>query len=199
MNLTTPDNFRPLSVFCAATCMIAAFDGSALAVETPPGATSSKSSPPRSDKVAPLKIGAVVLGRDGSRIGTIEHIADDLVLVNTGAHVAPIARQSFGFTEVGPTINTTRSELDAMMDQQLAERAAKIASALLPGAEVVSIDQKLTATIAKVDYSQGRVVLKAPEGHVALRKEHFALDGEGRLMALFTADQIAETAQSVAK
>lgn len=140
----------------------------------------------------------MVLGRDGSSIGVIEQVAEDLVLVNTGTHQAPVARQSFGFTEAGITINTTRAELDAMMDRQLAERAAKIASSLMPGAKVVSIDDKLTATIEQIDYSKGRVVLKAPEGHVALRKEHFALNGAGRLMALFTAEQIEEAARSPA-
>lgn len=178
--------------------MIAAFDGPALAAQTPPAVTSPKSSPPPPGTEGPLKVGAVVLGRDGSSLGTIEHVADDLVLVNTGTHQAPVARQSFAFTEAGITINTTRSELDAMMDRQLAERAARIASSLLPGAEVVSIDDKLTATIAQIDYSKGRVVLKAPVGHVALRKEHFALNGSGRLMALFTAEQIAQAARSPA-
>ena len=195
MSLTTPEQFRPFRVLCAASCMIAAFEGPALAVENPPAATSSKSSP-RLDNTGPVKVGAVVLGRDGSSIGTIEHVSDDLVLVNTGTHQAPVARQSFGFTEAGITINTTRAELDAMMDRQLAERAAKIASSLMPGAKVVSIDDKLTATIEQIDYSKGRVVLKAPVGHVALRKEHFALNGAGRLMVLFTAEQIEEAARS---
>ncbi len=197
MSLTTPEQFRPFRVLCAASCMIAALEGPVLAVENPPATISSKSSP-RLDNTGPVKVGAVVLGRDGSGIGVIEQVAEDLVLVNTGTHQAPVARQSFGFTETGITINTTRAELDAMMDRQLAERAARIASSLLPGAEVVSIDQKLTATIEQIDYSKGRVVLKAPVGHVALRKEHFALNGAGRLMALFTAEQIEEAARSPA-
>lgn len=175
--------------------MMAAFEGPALAAQPLPASTTPKSLPPSSDTAGPFRIGAVVLGRDGSSIGVIEQVADDLVLVNTGTHQAPVARQSFGFTEAGITINTTRAELDAMMDRQLAERAARIASSLLPGAKVVSIDDKLTATIEQIDYSKGRVVLKAPVGHVALRKEHFALNGAGRLMALFTAEQIEEAAR----
>ena len=38
------------------------------------------------------------------------------------------------------------------------------------------------------------VVLDSPSGAVALKREHFALDAAGALIALFTADQVAAAA-----
>lgn len=141
-------------------------------------------------------VGATVLGNDGNPIGTVEAVADGIVTIDTGKHKAPIPADLIANGANGPSINATKDQIDAMMDAQVAEANAKRDAALVAGAAVVSANGNPAGTLASVDLAADAIVLESPEGPVALKKEHFAVDAEGRLMALFTREQITTAAAS---
>jgi len=141
-------------------------------------------------------VGATVYGNDGNVIGTVESVADGIVLIDTGKHKAPIPADLIGTSETGPSINATKDQIDAMMDEQVAAAMAKRDAALVTGAAVLSANGNPAGTIGTIDLAADMIVLESPEGPVALKKEHFAVDAEGRLMALFTREQIASAAAS---
>lgn len=141
-------------------------------------------------------VGATVYGNDGNPIGTIESNADGVILVDTGKHKAPIPADLIGEGETGPSINATKEQINAMMDAQVAEANAKRDAALVEGAPVMSANGNPAGTIASIDTAMDAIILESPDGPVALKKEHFAVDPNGQLMALFTRDQIASAAAS---
>lgn len=141
-------------------------------------------------------VGATVYGNDGNAIGTVENVADGIVLINTGKHKAPIPAELIGAGETGPSINATKDQIDAMMDAQVAEATAKRDAALVAGAAVLSANGNPAGTLTEVDLAMDAIILESPDGPVALKKEHFAVDANGQLMALFTRDQIASAAAS---
>ena len=74
-------------------------------------------------------------------------------------------------------------ELDAMMDQAVAEAAAKLATALVPGAQVVTADAQVLGAVDTIDGNN--IVVKGENDFiVTLPKEMFAVDANGALMAL---------------
>ncbi len=141
-------------------------------------------------------VGATVYGNDGNAIGTVENVADGIVLIDTGKHKAPIPAELIGAGETGPSINATKDQIDAMMDAQVAEATAKRDAALVAGAAVLSANGNPAGTLTEVDLAVDAIILESPDGPVALKKEHFAVDANGQLMALFTRDQIASAAAS---
>jgi len=141
-------------------------------------------------------VGATVYGNDGNAIGTVENVADGIVLIDTGKHKAPIPADLIGAGETGPSINATKEQIDAMMDAQVAEATAKRDAALVAGAPVVSANGNPAGTLTEVDLAMDAIILESPDGPVALKREHFAVDANGQLMALFTRDQIASAAAS---
>ncbi|MFN3989910.1 MAG: hypothetical protein ACK4IS_06605 [Erythrobacter sp.] len=140
-----------------------------------------------------LTPGASVMGNDGNAVGTIEQISGDVVVINTGKHRAPVPAAAIGTGADGLSVNITQAQLNEMMDAQIAETTAKRDAALVAGAEVISANGNPAGTLAEVNLDADMIVLASPAGKVALKKEHFALDAQGRLMALFTREQI-ETA-----
>lgn len=142
------------------------------------------------------EVGATVLGNDGNPIGTVEAVADGIVTINTGKHKAPIPADLIAAGVNGASINATKDQIDAMMDAQVAEAIAKRDAALVAGAAVVSANSNPSGTLASVDLAADAIVLESPEGPVALKKEHFAVDPQGQLMALFTSEQITAAAAS---
>lgn len=141
-------------------------------------------------------VGATVYGNDGNAIGTVENVADGIVLIDTGKHKAPIPAELIGTGDTGPSINATKEQIDAMMDAQVAEALAKRDAALVAGAPVVSANGNPAGTLTEVDLAMDAIILESPNGPVALKKEHFAVDANGQLMALFTREQIASAAAS---
>jgi len=141
-------------------------------------------------------VGATVYGNDGNAIGTVENVADGIVLIDTGKHKAPIPANLIGAGETGPSINATKEQIDAMMDAQVAEALAKRDAALVAGTPVVSANGNPAGTLAEVDMIADAIILESPDGPVAMKKEHFAVDANGQLVALFTREQIASAAAS---
>ena len=134
--------------------------------------------------------GETVYGPQGNPVGIIESVANGQVVLDTGKHKVPLGVESFGEGEAGPTITVTKDQLDAMMDQQIAAANAQRDAALIEGAAVVSADAQQVGTIKEIDAATDAVVIEREAGLVTLKREHFAVDGNGALMALFTLEQI---------
>ena len=145
-----------------------------------------------------ITTGATVLGNDGNPVGTVESIAGEVVVINTGKHRAPVPASAIATGEGRLSVNIAKAQLDEMMDKQVAEAAAKRDAALVTGAAVVAANGTPAGTLAEVDLAADTIVLASPAGKVALKKEHFAIDGDGRLMALFTREQIETAAAGAA-
>lgn len=150
---------------------------------------------------AAQEVGATIFGNDGAPVGTVEQIDDQVVIINTGKHKAPVPANAFYDAEAGRSVNTTRADLDAFMDQRAAEEQAKAEAALakrdaalVVGAEVVSYGGKPAGTLTAVDLAADSITLESPEGPVLLTKQYFTINPEGRLMALVTLEQIASAA-----
>ncbi len=138
---------------------------------------------------AQVATGATVYGPQGGEVGTIASVSGGTVLLDTGTYKAPLPETAFGKSDKGPTITVTKDQINAMMAEQVAAANAKRDVALIPGAVVVTAKGAPAGTIKSVEGDA--VVLESPSGAVALKREHFAVNAQGALMALFTADQIA--------
>lgn len=149
------------------------------------------------------EVGATIFGNDGAPIGTVEQIDEQVVVIDTGKHKAPVPANAFYDAEAGLSVNTTKADLDAFMDQRAAEEQAKAEAALakrdaalVVGAQVVSSGGKPAGTLTEVDLAADSITLESPEGPVLLTKKYFTIDPEGRLMALVTREQIATAVAS---
>ncbi len=141
-------------------------------------------------------VGTTIYGNDGNPIGTVEQKNDSVIVINTGKHKAPVPVSLIFEGETGPAVNATKDQVDAMMDKQVAEAAAKRDAALVAGAAVVSINGNPAGTLSKVDLAADVITLDSPDGPIVLKKEYFAVNPQGQLMALVTREQIAAAAAS---
>lgn len=143
---------------------------------------------------ATVEAGATVTGPEGNSVGTIESVANGQAVLDTGKHKVPLGVDAFGEGETGLTITVTKTQLDSMMDEQLARAAAARDALLVEGAEVHTADHQVLGTIESINGDN--IVVARDAGPVTLLREHFsAMDT--MLMALFTMEQLdaAMTAQ----
>ncbi len=140
--------------------------------------------------------GTTVYGNDDAPIGTVESNADGIVTVDTGTHKAPLPANLLAEREIGWTVNATKAQIDGMMAAQVTEANAKRDAALVVGAAVNSADGSAAGSLTEVDLAGDAIVLESANGPVALKKEHFAVDASGALVALFTVEQLATAAAS---
>lgn len=145
---------------------------------------------PLAAQSASVEVGATVYGPEGNPVGTIESVANGTATLDTGKHKVPLGVDAFGEGETGPTITVTKTQLDAMMDEQLAAAAAKRDAALVEGAAVVSADAQPVGAVKDIDDAMDAIIVEREAGLVTLKREHFAVDQNGQLMALFTLSQI---------
>lgn len=150
-------------------------------------------------------VGATVYGNDGQPIGTVESNDGTTAVIKVGEFTAPLPLNIFGRGESGPTLNATRDAVYAQLkaaDEQAkaaaaeaqakaaAEMAAKVDAALVAGAAVLSADAQPAGVVATIDNEMDAVVVEREGGVVTLKREHFAVDANGALMALFTVAQL---------
>ncbi|MFC3097276.1 hypothetical protein [Alteraurantiacibacter palmitatis] len=139
-------------------------------------------------------VGATVTGNDANPIGTVVSNDGATVVVDTGAHRVPLPLDVFANGEGGPTLNTTRAELDSIYERQLAEAAAARDAALVEGASVVTADQQV---LGKIDMIDGdNIVIREGDFVVTLPREMLAVNGEGALIALASMDAIQQALQA---
>jgi len=127
-------------------------------------------------------VGATIMGNDGNPVGTITARDDTTVVLDTGAHQVPLGPDMFAQVDGNWSINTTKTELDAMMDEMKAQQQAALAAALVEGAAVVTADAQPLGTIETIEAEA--IVLTYEEAPLTLPKDLFALDGNGAVMVL---------------
>lgn len=128
-------------------------------------------------------VGATVTGNDSQPIGTVLSNDGATVMVDTGTHQVPLPLDVFAMGDTGPTLNTTKAELDSLYAQQLAEAAAARDAALVEGATVVTADAQPLGAVASID-GDNIVIREGTDFVVTLPREMLALDANGGLMAL---------------
>jgi sporulation protein YlmC with PRC-barrel domain len=141
-------------------------------------------------------IGSTIYGNDGNPVGTVEQVNEQVIVIDTGKHKAPVPVTLVFESETGPAVNATKEQVDAMMDKQVAEANAKRDAALVTGTAVMSINGNPAGTLGKVDLAADVITLDSPDGPIILKKEYFAVNPQGQLMALVTREQIASAAAS---
>ncbi|KPF64762.1 hypothetical protein [Porphyrobacter sp. AAP60] len=142
------------------------------------------------------EVGSTIYGNDGNPVGTVEQMNEQVIIVDTGKHKAPVPVTLIFEGESGPAVNATKDQVDAMMDQQIAEANTKRDASLVKGAAVQSINGNPAGTLGDVDLAADVITLDSPDGPIILKKEYFAVSPEGQLTALVTREQIASAAAS---
>lgn len=139
-------------------------------------------------------VGTTIFGNDGNPVGTVSEVSGPVVVIDTGRHKAPVPTSLVFDGTNGKTVNATRDQVDAMMDERVADARLRRDAALEKGAAVVSVGGRGVGTLASVDLAADAIVLMSPDGPVRLKKEHFAVNPQGRLTVLYNRDQIAGAA-----
>lgn len=141
-------------------------------------------------------VGATIYGSDGNAVGTVTEVNDQVVVIDTGKHKAPVPVNMIGDGEKGKTVGATQAEVDTMMDERIAEANAQRDAALVQGAAVVTVGGRDAGKLGKVDLAGDSIELVAPEGTFPMKKEHFAVNPQGKLTVLYSKEQIAAAAAS---
>lgn len=128
---------------------------------------------------------------DESTVGTIESNDGTTALLDTGSYKAPLPVSYLAEREGKWTINATKEQIDGMMAAAEAEAEQKLAAALVDGASVLSADNMGAGTIIAIDDAADQVIVENDSGIVSLKREHFAVNADGALTALFTTEQLA--------
>ncbi|NTZ42002.1 hypothetical protein G7A66_02610 [Altererythrobacter sp. SALINAS58] len=159
-----------------------------------PAAASAQDAAPAASAAAELTIapGVTIYDPQGGLVGTVLEVSDDVVLVNTGKHTAPLPANAFAKGPNGPIISVTQAQLNQMLDEQMAQVAAQRDTALVEGAMVHTVDDAMLGTVTSIDADN--IVVTGENGPVAMLRDQFAVNPEGTLIVLFTEAQIAEAA-----
>lgn len=164
----------------------------ALALAAAPAAVSAQAAAP----TVQVTTGATVFGPQGGEVGRVVQVSNGVVVVDTGKHKAPLPVSAFGKAENGLSITVTKAQLNSMLDQQIAAANAKRDAALIAGAMVHSPNDAMLGTVKSIEGDA--VILDREDGPVQLKREHFAVNAQGTLIALFTDAQLDAAAGAAA-
>ncbi len=139
-------------------------------------------------------VGASIMGNDGNVVGTISANDGTTVVLDTGTHQVPLGPDMFAQADGIWSVNTTQAEVNAMMDEMVAQRQAMLAAALVEGAPVVTVDAQPLGTIETIEAEA--IVLTYEETPLTLPKDLFAVDGEGTVMVLAELSAILEAMEA---
>lgn len=139
-------------------------------------------------------VGATIYGADGNPVGTVAEVNEQVVVIDTGKHKAPVPVGMLFDGDKGKSVNATKDQVDTMMDQRIAEANAKRDAKLVQGAAVVSAGGRAVGTLGKVDLAADKILLEMEQGALQLKKEHFAVNPQGQLAVLYSKDQLASAA-----
>ena len=126
-----------------------------------------------------------------STVGTIESNDGAIAILDTGDYKAPLPVATYAQRDGKWTINATKAQVDGMMAAAKAEAEAKLAAALVDGAEVTSADNMPVGTVLAMDPEMDQYLIENGSGVITLKREHFAVGQTGALTALFTTAQLA--------
>lgn len=142
-----------------------------------------------------FSVGAVVYDPQGMEAGKISGVADNLVTIDTGAHKAALPKNAFSTSAKGLTVTVTKAQIDEQVSAAMAQAAAALDAALVPGAEVRGKAGTVVGNIKEVNGDQ--VVVDRPAGPVSLAKNVFTTSPQG-LMISVTAEQLDAAAKASA-
>lgn len=142
------------------------------------------------------EVGTTVYGNDDNPIGPVVANDGTNVTIDTGKHQAPLPANLLAEREGKWTINATQAQVNALMDQQVAQAqaaadaqaaaeaaaAAKLEAALAVGTPVITADALPLGTISELD-AANVVVTNEEVGLVTLPRGFFALDADDQLVA----------------
>lgn len=140
------------------------------------------------------EVGATIYGNDGNAVGTVAELNEQVIVIDTGKHKAPVPVSMVFDGDKGKSVNATKDQVDTMMDQRTAEANTKRDAALVQGAAVVSAGGRAVGKLGTVDLAADTILLEAQQGTLKLKKEHFAVNPQGQLTVLYSAEQIASAA-----
>ena len=138
--------------------------------------------------------GATIYGPDGVAVGTAEQVTDSVVVINTGTHSATLARDAFAAGDNGPVIGYTKAQLDEAVAAAVAQTEAKFEAALVPGAEIKTVDGVSVGTVESIG-EDGNVLIAREAGTIALSRDQLGLDGETLIVRTTAADLEAALSQ----
>lgn len=142
-------------------------------------------------------VGATIYGSDGNAVGTVTEVNDQVVVIDTGTHKAPVPVNMIGDGDKGKTVGATKDQVDTMMAERIAEANAKRDAALVQGAAVISVGGAPVGKLGAVDLAADSITFEAEGGSAfELKKEHFAVNPQGKLTVLYSKEQIATAAAS---
>jgi len=136
-------------------------------------------------------VGATIYGNDNAAIGTVTANDGTTVTVDTGTYKAPLPANALAEREGKWTVNATQAQINQMMQQQVAAANQKRDAALVDGAMVMSAGGQPVGTVYSIDDAADAIIVERDGGIITLKREHFAVDPNGSLMALFSMEQIA--------
>ena len=128
--------------------------------------------------------GVTVMGNDDAAIGTVLSNDGTTVVLDTGTHEVSLGTEAFGENTGVWSLNMTKAQLDAAWANMLAQQQAALETAMVAGAEVFTADEMLLGAIEEVD--ETNVTLTHADEPLALPKDNFALNAEGKLVFLAT-------------
>ncbi|BBC73740.1 conserved hypothetical protein [Altererythrobacter sp. B11] len=135
---------------------------------------------------AGVAVGATVYGPQGGQVGTVEKVEGGNVVVNTGSMTATLPANVFGKGENGPTIGWNKADLEAAITAEEQKKDAAFAAALIPGAQLYSVDSVLLGSVESIG-ADGLVVVNLVDADaVQLPKEQMTMQA-GKLTFLATA------------
>lgn len=130
-------------------------------------------------------VGAKVYAPDGSEVGTVETVANNVVTVQTGTVRAGLPTSAFVMRDKGLTIGMTKAQLETAVNSAKQQSTAALDTALVAGAPIKSNDGVMEGTVTKVDGDN--VTFKLPnESSVVLKKPYFTVAGDGSLQLAMT-------------
>jgi hypothetical protein len=139
--------------------------------------------------------GAMVYSQiDDSQLGSITANDGTNVILDTGTYKIPLPANAFQEREGKWTINASLDMLNGFGAQQAAaakEAEAKLTAALVDGAAVVAADAMPVGTVLAMDPAADQYLVANDTGVITLKREHFAIDEAGALVARFTTEQLA--------
>lgn len=144
--------------------------------------------PAAAQDAADLSVGATVYGPAGAVVGTIKQVSGGAVVLDTGTNVATLATEGFVKGEHGTTIGYTKAQLDEAVETMKREQAAKLAAALVVGADLRSNDGVPVGTVQAIN-EDGSVVIDQDGRTFALQPAQLGTDASG-LIVLFSAAQL---------
>ena len=123
-----------------------------------------------------VAVGTKIYGSDGAEVGTVASIDGGNVLVDTGSVTAALPATTIGEGDKGPVIGWTKAELEAAVNEANQAAAAKLAAALVEGAEVYSSDNVLLGKISTVE--EDLVVVALAGGPASLPRTQLAMPAD---------------------